>query len=122
MNAKRVTVGGEIFLQCEGCGKLYGLLGLPEANKCCKHPDNCLCVKCVEAEEKASTQQVGGTHYLKPVQPWDLMKVMESSGSAFVDTCRCNAIKYVFRKKIDMLEDLKKARHYLDEAIKTLEK
>lgn len=81
---------------------------------------------CFEKKKPAGVDlqktQIGGDHYLKPVQPWDLMKVMDSSGNAFVDACRCNVIKYSFRKKTDMVEDLKKARHYLDAAIGVLEK
>lgn len=60
-------------------------------------------------------------HYDKPVQPWDLERHMESSGNAFVDSRRTDVIEYCFRKKTDMLEDLKKVRHCLDEAIKVLE-
>ncbi len=59
-------------------------------------------------------------HYDKPVTPWDLELHMESSGSAFVDARRTDAIEYAFRKKDNMLEDLKKARHCLDSAIQEL--
>lgn len=94
---------------CRGCGVSHGTR--QTAHDCCS-----------DKPPELQSQQVGGTHYLKPVQPWDLMKCMESSGSAFVDGCRCNVIKYAFRNKKDMLEDLKKARHYLDAAIEVLEK
>lgn len=60
-------------------------------------------------------------HYNKKVQPWDLERCMESSGDAFVDARRTDAIEYCFRKKDNMLEDLKKARHCLDAAIARLE-
>lgn len=60
-------------------------------------------------------------HYDKPVQPWDLERHMESSGNAFVDSRRTDAIEYCFRNKGNMLEDLQKARHCIDEAIKVLE-
>jgi hypothetical protein len=60
-------------------------------------------------------------HYDKPVTPWDLEKHMESSGNAFVDSRRSDAIEYVFRIKDDLLADLKKARHCIDEAILVLE-
>jgi len=61
-------------------------------------------------------------HYNKPVTPWDLEKYMESSGNAFVDSRRTDAIEYCFRNKEGkILEDLKKARHCMDEAIKVLE-
>lgn len=61
-------------------------------------------------------------HYAKPVTPWMLQEHMESSGSAFVDARRTDAIEYCFRMKGDLLADLKKARHCLDEAIRVMEK
>jgi hypothetical protein len=60
-------------------------------------------------------------HYDKKVQPWDLQKCMESSGNAFVDSRRTDAIEYCFRNKGDMLGDLRKARHCIDAAIEALE-
>ena len=59
-------------------------------------------------------------HYTGPVTPWDLEKRMQSSGSAFVDSRRTDAIEYCFRLKGDLIGDLRKARHCLDEAIKVL--
>lgn len=61
-------------------------------------------------------------HYNKPIQPWDLERHMESSGNAFVDARRTDAIEYCFRMKGDLLGDLKKARHCLEVAIGELEK
>ena len=46
---------------------------------------------------------------------------MHSSGDAFVDARRCDAIKYIFRNKQNLLEDLKKARHCIEAAISKLE-
>lgn len=60
-------------------------------------------------------------HYDKPVTPWHLEEHMESSGNAFVDSRRTDVIEYVFRIKDNLLEDLKKARHCLDEAIRVME-
>jgi hypothetical protein len=60
-------------------------------------------------------------HYDKPVTPWDLERHMETSGNAFVDSRRSDAIEYTFRIKDDLLGDLRKARHCIDEAIKVLE-
>jgi hypothetical protein len=71
-----------------------------------------------------NTNEAGGAHYGKGLQPWDLQKSMISSGNAFVDARRADAIKYSFRIKGDetkQLDDLKKARHCLDEAIKYIE-
>ncbi len=54
--------------------------------------------------------------------PWDLQRTMQTSGSCFVDARRTDAIEYCYRIKGDaMLDDLKKARHCLDEAIGHLE-
>ena len=60
-------------------------------------------------------------HYNKPVTPWCLERHMESSGSAFVDSRRTDAIEYCFRMKGDLIGDLRKARHCLEEAIRVLE-
>lgn len=59
-------------------------------------------------------------HYAGDVTPWDLQRCMKSSGNAFVDARRADAMEYAFRIKDDLLGDLIKARHCLDEAIKVL--
>jgi len=59
-------------------------------------------------------------HYQTEVSPWDLQEHMPSSGNAFVDGRRCDAIKYIFRDKESLLEDLKKAKHCLEAAIERL--
>lgn len=46
---------------------------------------------------------------------------MESSGNAFVDARRTDAIEYCFRMKEDLLADLKKAKHCIEAAIEVLE-
>lgn len=76
----------------------------------------------------AYSEEAGGSHY-GSLQPWDLQRHMESSGDAFVDGRRCDALKYAFRMKgkgdarlPKLLDDLKKARHCLDAAIAQLEK
>ncbi len=72
-------------------------------------------------------QEIGGTHYQQGVQtsPWDLQKVMKTSGSPFVDARRADIIKYAFRVKggtrDTMLMDLHKVRHCADAAIAELE-
>ena len=63
--------------------------------------------------------QVGGDHYLTmDVQPWEAMEAWMTP-MEFYGYLRGNAIKYLARtgKKGDALEDLKKARHYLDRLI-----
>lgn len=71
--------------------------------------------------QRIASDPVVPKHYAKSVQPWDLEREMESSGNAFVDARRTDAIEYCFRKKDNMLEDLKKARHCIDAAIEHLE-
>ena len=73
-------------------------------------------------------KEAGGKHYRAgSVQPWDLTRHMESSGNAHVDSCRCNVIKYAFRLKGQgdeqtpkLLDDLRKAGHYIQEAVDCL--
>ena len=59
-------------------------------------------------------------HYDKPVTPWMLQEHMESSGNAFVDARRADAIEYAFRIKDDLKGDLIKAKHCLEAAIAQL--
>lgn len=64
--------------------------------------------------ETARDTQVGGNHYKKfKIQPWD---VIDEYGLTFYAG---NALKYLLRagRKGVALEDLKKARHYLDRMI-----
>ncbi|MBO8085945.1 MAG: DUF3310 domain-containing protein [Marichromatium sp.] len=63
----------------------------------------------------ARDRQVGGDHYKKGVQPWD---VIEAYGLSY---WAGNAIKYICRDKIDRVEDLKKAVHYLEYEIERLQ-
>lgn len=64
----------------------------------------------VEMNREPETRQVGGSHYEKmTIQPWE---VIERSG---LDFWEGNVIKYVMRYRAkNGLEDLEKARHYLD--------
>lgn len=60
--------------------------------------------------------QVGGTHYAKhKIQPWDVWDEYD------LDRYTANAVKYLLRggdkPGNTRLQDLKKARHYLDKAI-----
>jgi hypothetical protein len=66
---------------------------------------------------RANEQQVGGRHYKdNPIQPWDYIM---SNNIGYMEG---NIIKYVSRyKEKNGLEDLKKARHYLDKLIETIE-
>lgn len=66
----------------------------------------------------ARNEQVGGTHYKsKAIQPWDAMAVWMTP-EAFKGFLRGNAIKYLARcDDKGGVEDLRKARHYLDKLI-----
>jgi hypothetical protein len=70
----------------------------------------------------ADDTQVGGTHYTNmTVRPWDAM-MSWMTPEEFEGFLRGNVIKYVARagQKGPALEDLKKARHYLDKLIEVL--
>ena len=69
-----------------------------------------------DVKAPASERQVGGEHYKKyKIQPWD---IVDEYG---LDFYAGNALKYLLRDKTDRLEDLKKARHYLDKLIEKME-
>lgn len=63
-------------------------------------------------------QQIAGTHYVTmSVQPWAAMQSWMSP-EAFLGFLRGNVIKYVARCDAKGgVEDLRKARHYLDKLI-----
>jgi hypothetical protein len=67
----------------------------------------------------ARQQQVGGSHYRDmDIQPWDAMRAWMTPAE-FRGFLRGNAIKYLARcdKKGAPVEDLRKARHYIDKLI-----
>lgn len=68
--------------------------------------------------ENQNEHQIGGDHYVtKSVQPWDAMKAWMSH-EEFAGFLRGNVIKYIARyKDKGGLDDLQKARHYLDKLI-----
>lgn len=60
----------------------------------------------------ANDKQMGGSHYLKAIQPWDYIA---ANGLNFFEG---NIVKYVTRwRQKGGVEDLRKARHYLDKLI-----
>lgn len=61
----------------------------------------------------ANERQEGGTHYRsKAIQPWDYIA---ANGIGYLEGC---AIKYLSRwREKGGVQDLKKARHYLDKLI-----
>lgn len=63
--------------------------------------------------EKKKTEQVGGDHYDLPIQP---IEYILANDLGFVEG---NIIKYVSRyKRKNGMQDLLKAKHYLDILIK----
>lgn len=72
-------------------------------------------VPSIDYPKLANDVQVGGTHYRNKIQPWDYII------SHNLNYLEGNIIKYVTRYKGKHgLEDLQKARHYLDKLIETL--
>lgn len=67
---------------------------------------------------KTNNIQIGGSHYTsKTVQPWDAMQAWMTHDE-FKGFLRGNAIKYLARcNDKGGIEDLRKARHYLDKLI-----
>ena len=72
--------------------------------------------------QNPNTTQIGGTHYTdKAILPWDAMQAWMSP-EAFDGFLVGNAIKYLARyKDKNGLQDVLKARHYLDKLIATIE-
>ena len=71
-----------------------------------------------DLETSADKTQVGGSHYLEmKVEPWTVIDSWSSTQR--VGFYKGNALKYIMRagNKGDVLEDLKKARHYIDKLI-----
>lgn len=66
--------------------------------------------------ERANDRQEGGTHYDKPIQHWDYVI---AQGLGYFEG---QITKYVSRwRDKNGLEDLKKARHFLDKLIEEVE-
>lgn len=63
-------------------------------------------------------KQIGGDHYAtKSIQPWDVMQSWFTPNQ-FIGYLRGNCIKYLARyQDKNGVEDLLKARHYLDKLI-----
>lgn len=74
------------------------------------------------APNNASSYQVGGEHYRKKrVQPWTAMESWMTK-EEFEGFLRGNVIKYIARyKDKDGLNDVYKAKHYLERLIELLE-
>ena len=70
----------------------------------------------------ANATQIGGNHYAsKAIQPWDAMQAWMSR-EEFTGYLRGNVIKYMARcNDKGGIEDVRKARHYIDKLIEVLE-
>ena len=70
----------------------------------------------------ANATQIGGNHYTsKAVQPWDAMQAWMSR-EEFAGYLRGNVLKYMARcNDKGGIEDVRKARHYIDKLIEVLE-
>lgn len=66
-----------------------------------------------DTEPRARDRQVGGDHYQQTkLQPWDVVEAFD------LDFFEGSAVKYLLRyKRKGGVEDLKKARHYIDRLI-----
>lgn len=83
--------------------------------KCGCRKTVCVCGTPYESSSKANQRQEGGSHYKMSegvLEHWDIVAQHELS------YFQGNITKYVMRyKKKNGIEDLKKARHYLDKLI-----
>lgn len=62
-----------------------------------------------EVPEETHHKQVGGDHYFNAIQPWDIIRAWD------LNYWEGNLIKYALRHKgKGKVEDLEKARHYLE--------
>jgi hypothetical protein len=74
-------------------------------------------MKSANAKLSANTKQVGGNHYQTTIQPWDFII---ANNLGYLEG---NVVKYVSRwKDKGGVQDLEKARHYLDKLIETVQK
>jgi len=72
-------------------------------------------------EMNARDQQYGGDHYKKmDIQPWDVISTWPQAQQ--IGFFRGNALKYLMRAgtKDDPMQEIQKARHYLDRLIELL--
>ena len=92
---------------CDGCAC--------DGNNLCAKMSPCANIIWVRKADDNSEEvgsvgnQVGGSHYLKAIQPWDIIRAWA------LGFHRGNIVKYVLRAPLkNGREDLEKARHYLD--------
>ena len=73
-------------------------------------------------EQTANLIQIGGDHYkAMAIEPWDVVDSWPLEQQ--IGYYRGNALKYIMRmgRKDEALQEIRKARHYLDKLIETLQ-
>lgn len=111
-----------MLYKCPKCGDTRAFTASPNAVL------QCLAKNCMgeyqptNYQPEASSYQVGGDHYKNlELQPWDVMKSWATK-KEFVAYLWLTTIKYIARwQKKNGVEDLKKAKHYLEKLIEELE-
>jgi hypothetical protein len=69
-----------------------------------------------DPQEEKPHRQVGGTHYFNPIQPWDIIRAWD------LNYWEGNIVKYLLRHKgKGKVEDLEKAKHYIEYLIEHYE-
>lgn len=74
------------------------------------------------SQELARQMQIGGSHYKEmAIEPWDVVDSWPLEQQ--IGYYRGNALKYIMRmgRKDEALQEIRKARHYLDKLIETLQ-
>lgn len=111
----------QMFAEVEAAGSLHDYPGEESYTELARR---------LEEEEEATSAfagasgiQVGGQHYVsKAVQPWDAMAAWMAP-EEFIGYLRGNVIKYLARCwDKGGIDDLRKAKHYLEKLIETVEK
>lgn len=66
--------------------------------------------------------QVGGDHYSKlKIQPWDVAECILTTDQ-FLGHLRMTAIKYLMRDKDNPIQDMEKAKHYIEKWLEVAKK
>ena len=123
---EKINIDGFIYGTAPETGGCEGCAFQPDVGDSnCNHAlmvsgIDCIADEIIWVKEGVKTgsmsKQVGGDHYQKKIQPWDIIHEWK------LDYWRGNVVKYVLRcKEKNGIEDLKKAIHYLEYAIENYE-
>lgn len=102
---------------CQGCAFHSDEHNLADQSQCLQANEYADCITkqiiwkkaAVKTASGTMSKQVGGSHYQKKIQPWDIIAEWN------LDYWRGNVIKYVLRApEKNGVEDIKKAIHYLE--------